>query len=186
MSLKYRSLLFALVGTIGLTSCGMFGGGGGGGSETSSTTGWNYNDPNTGGFEVVTNYQPITGPGLVFVEGGTFIMGRVEQDVMYDWNTIPRRVTVASFYMDETEVTNVDWREYLYWLRRVYTSYPQVYRKALPDTLVWRTPLGYNEPYVMNYFRHPAYNDYPVVGVNWLQASDYCLWRTDRVNEMIS
>lgn len=184
MSLKYKSLVFALAGIFGLTSCGMLGGGGGG-KSTSSTTGWNYNDPNTGGFEVVTDYQPTTGPGLVFIEGGTFIMGRVEQDLMYDWNSVPRRVTVASFYMDETEVTNVDWREYLYWLKRVYSSYPRVHRNALPDTLVWRTPLGFNEPYVTNYFRHPAYNDYPVVGVNWLQANDYCLWRTDRVNEMM-
>ena len=45
--------------------------------------------------------------------------------------------------------------------------------------------MAYNEPYVQYYFRHPSYNDYPVVGVNWLQANDYCLWRTDRVNEQI-
>jgi len=45
--------------------------------------------------------------------------------------------------------------------------------------------MGYNEPYVQYYFRHPSYNDYPVVGVSWLQASDYCAWRTDRVNEGI-
>lgn len=184
MSLKYKLLLLALIGILGFTSCGKKNSGSQTGNE-SSTTGWSYNDPNSGGFEVVTNYQPTTGPGLVFIEGGTFIMGRVEQDLMYDWNSVPRRVTVASFYMDETEVRNVDWREYLYWLRRVYTSYPQVYRNARPDTLVWRTPMGYNEPFVTNYFRHPAYNEYPVVGVSWLQASDYCLWRTDRVNEML-
>ena len=113
-------------------------------------------------------------------------MGRVIDDVNYDWNNIPRRVTVSSFYMDETEVKNLDWREYLYWLNRVYgTDYPEVYKKALPDTLVWRSKLAYNEPYVNYYLRHPAYNDYPVVGVNWLQASDYCAWRTDRVNEQI-
>jgi gliding motility-associated lipoprotein GldJ len=104
---------------------------------------------------------------------------------MYDWNNTPRTVTVSSFYMDETEVRNVDYREYLYWLKRVYTDYPEVHRRALPDTLVWRSPLGYNDPYVQYYFRHPSYNDYPVVGVNWLQANDYCLWRTDRVNEQI-
>ena len=87
--------------------------------------------------------------------------------------------------MDETEIRNVDYREYLYWLRRVYTDYPEVYKRALPDTLVWRTAMGYNEPYVQYYFRHPAYNNYPVVGVSWVQASDYCLWRSDRVNEQI-
>ncbi|HPX06080.1 MAG TPA: gliding motility lipoprotein GldJ [Tenuifilaceae bacterium] len=182
MSLKYKFILLSLTSVFGLSSCGMLGGGNKG---TSSTTGWAYNDEAFGNFKVVTDYSPKTGPGLVFVEGGTFIMGRVEQDVMYDWNNTPRRVTVASFYMDETEVSNVDYREYLFWLRRVYKDYPQVYRNARPDTLVWRSPLGYNEPYVTNYFRHPAYNDYPVVGVSWLQASDYCLWRTDRVNELM-
>ena len=39
----------------------------------------------------------MTGPGLMFIEGGTFSMGRVEQDVMYEWNNVPRRVTVSSF-----------------------------------------------------------------------------------------
>ena len=55
----------------------------------------------------------LLGPGLVFVEGGSFTMGRVEQDVMYEWDNVPRKQTVASFYMDETEVTNVDYIEYL-------------------------------------------------------------------------
>lgn len=155
-------------------------------SEKSQTTGWNYNDPELGGFEYYGDYfEQETGPGLVFVEGGAFTLGRVEQDIVYSWNNIPRRVTVSSFYMDETEVRNVDYREYLYWISRVFIDYPEVYKKALPDTLVWRTRLGYNEPFVEYYFRHPAYQEYPVVGVNWLQANNYCQWRTDRVNEMI-
>jgi gliding motility-associated lipoprotein GldJ len=157
-----------------------------GGTEQSSTTGWDYNNPENGGFEVAPFEEQETGPGLVFIEGGTFIMGRTEQDVMYDWNNIPRRVTVRSFYMDETEVKNLDYQEYLYWLGRVYgTDYPEVVRKAQPDENVWRDKLSFNEPLVENYFGHPAYRDYPVVGVNWLQAGDYCAWRTNRVNEDI-
>jgi formylglycine-generating enzyme len=153
--------------------------------KASTTTGWDYNNPENGGFEVVQKYEPQTGPGLVFVEGGSFTMGRVEQDLNYDWNNVPRRVTVSSFYMDETEVRNVDYREYLHWVGRVFVSFPEIYKHALPDTLVWRRPLAYNEPYVQYYFRHPAYNEYPIVGVNWLQANDYCAWRTDRVNEKV-
>ena len=54
--------------------------------------------------------------------------------------------------MDETEVRNLDWLEYLYWLRRVFgVDYPEVYKKALPDTLVWRDKLAYNEPFVELY-----------------------------------
>jgi len=154
--------------------------------ERSSTTGWVYNDTKWGGFEKLDYEGQATGPNLVLIEGGTFTMGLTEQDVTYDWNNVARRVTVSSFYMDETEVANTDYREYLYWLSRVFgESYPEVWANALPDTLVWREELAFNEPFVETYFRHPAYDDYPVVGVSWLQANDYCQWRTDRVNEMI-
>ena len=154
--------------------------------ERSNITGWNYNDPDNGGFEVVPYEEQETGPGLVFVQGGTFTMGRVEDDINYDWNNQPRRVTVSSFYIDETEVTNLNYLEYLYWTDRVYQAdYPEVFVGALPDTLVWREKLAYNEPYVNYYLRHPSYRDYPVVGINWLQASNFCSWRSDRVNEFI-
>ena len=155
--------------------------------EASPTTGWTYNDAKNGGFEVAPFVEQETGPGLVFIEGGTFVMGAMEEDVMKDWNNNPHRVSVASFYMDECEISNLDYREYLYWLERVFI--PQdlkvVYDNALPDENVWRERLGYNEPDVEYYFRHPAFNTYPVVGVNWLQATNYAAWRTDRVNEKI-
>lgn len=174
--LKFGS--FLILASFMITSCGP--------KERSASTGWRYNDQKWGGFEKLDYEGQATGPNLVLVEGGTFTMGNVEQDVTYDWSNIPRRVTVSSFYMDETEVANVDYREYLYWLSRVYgESYPEVYQNALPDSLVWREELAYNEPFVETYFRHPSYDDYPVVGVNWLQANDFAQWRTDRVNEMI-
>jgi sulfatase modifying factor 1 len=179
MNFKLSAFAQLVIVAIILTSCK------GGGKDASSTTGWKYNDADNGGFEVVSEKEQVTGPGLVLIQGGTFTMGRVEQDVLYDWNNVPRRVTVSSFYMDETEVRNVDYREYLHWIKRVFVDYPEVYRNALPDTLVWRRPMAYNEPYVQYYFRHPSYNEYPVVGVSWLQANDYCAWRTDRVNEGI-
>ena len=153
--------------------------------ERSSSTGWEYNDPRTGGFQKMPFMDQETGPGLVMIEGGTFTMGRAEQDVMYDWNNRPARVSVSSFYMDQTEVTNFHWCEYLYWISRAYETYPIVYKNALPDTNAWRSPLGFQEKFVEYYLRHPAYRDYPVVGVTWLQASDYCKWRTDRVNEYV-
>ena len=92
------------------------------GKERSSVTGWNYNDPKNGGFEVVPYDEQETGPGLVLIEGGTFTMGRTEQEVTQDWNNIPRRITVSSFYMDETEIANIHYLEYLYWISRVFWS----------------------------------------------------------------
>lgn len=176
--MKSHLLPIAAVGMMILSSCNSY--------EKSGATSWNYNDEKNGGFESVPYTEQETGPGLVLIEGGTFTMGRTEQDVVQDWDNIPRRATVASFYIDETEISNEYYREYVYWLERVFgTDYPEVARKALPDTLVWRDRLAFNEPYVELYYRHPAYKDYPVVGVNWLQASDYCAWRTDRVNEQI-
>ncbi len=154
--------------------------------ERSPITAWEYNNPKNGGFEVIPYEEQETGPGLVLVQGGSFTMGRCEQDVTYDWNAIPKRVTVSSFYMDQTEVRNLDYLEYIYWTGRVFAAnFYDVLKKALPDTLVWRDRLAFNEPYVEYYLRHPAYRDYPVVGINWLQASDFCAWRTDRVNEFI-
>jgi len=154
--------------------------------ERSSVTGWSYNEPDNGGFEKVPYEEQETGPGLVLIEGGSFSMGRSEMDVTYEWNNVPRRVTVSSFYMDETEVSNFSYLEYLYWTNRVFgPTFPDIYQKALPDTLVWREKLAYNEPYVEYYLRHPSYRDYPVVGIDWLQANEFCAWRTDRVNEFI-
>lgn len=182
--IKFKTLFILLLAAV-LSGCSLFGKKGGGGGGTSKTTGWKYNDPENGSIPYTANYKPVTGPGLVFIEGGTFTMGRVEEDVMYHWDNAPRRVTVSSFYMDETEVSNQDYREYLHWLKRVYPADKLKNNAALPDTTVWRKELGFNEPYVDNYLRHPAYSDYPVVGVSWDQATAYCKWRTDRVNEQV-
>ena len=180
--MKLRTL-FMLILAVSVSGCGLFGKKGGGGA--SRTTGWEYNSEETGNIPNESGYKQEAGPGLVFIQGGTFTMGRVEQDVMYRWDNAPRRITVASFYMDETEVSNQDYREYLHWLNRVYPGNKPKINSALPDTTVWRSQLAYNEPYVENYLRHPAYSDYPVVGVSWEQANAYCSWRTDRVNEQI-
>lgn len=157
--------------------------------NSSRATGWKMN-AKEGGFQYNTNYkEQETGPGLVFVEGGTFTMGRVQDDPMHDWNNSPNQQHVQSFYMDETEVTNLMYLEYLDWLKRVFPpsdeNYRKIYEGAVPDTLVWRNRLGFNEVMTNNYLRHPAYANYPVVGVSWIQAVEFSNWRTDRVNEML-
>ncbi|EDM44225.1 possible gliding motility-related protein; possible serine kinase [unidentified eubacterium SCB49] len=157
--------------------------------DSSRATGWKLNSKE-GGFQYNPDAQEQeTGPGLVFVEGGTFTMGRVQDDPMHDWNNSPNQQHVQSFYMDETEVTNLMYLQYLDWLKQVFPpeneDYRNIYYGALPDTLVWRNRLGFNEVMTNNYLRHPAYAQYPVVGVSWIQAVEFSKWRTDRVNELI-
>ena len=181
MSIKnvYRLSLLALLSII-VTSCGK--------NNASRGTGWGINEKNKG-FQYNTDFEEQeTGPGLVFIEGGTFTKGQVQDDVLHDWNNSPSQQHVMSFYIDETEVTNIMYMEYLDWLETVFPiseGYRQVYKQALPDTLVWRNALGYVEELTTNYLRHPAYAEYPVVGVSWVQAVQYAEWRTDRVNEYL-
>ncbi len=182
MTLK---LLLALTITIGFTSCSKKGSTKGG----SSATGWQINDKK-GGFQYNTKFKKQeTPPGMTSIEGGAFTMGKVEDDVMHDWNNSPTKQHVQSFFMDETEVTNMMYAEYLFWVKSVYPptedNYKHIYNGTIPDTLVWRNRLGYNETMTNNYLRHPAYANYPVVGVNWIQATEFCEWRTNRVNENI-
>lgn len=159
------------------------------GSGISRGTGWKVNvDQGKNSFGQNFKEQE-TAPGLIFIEGGTFTMGKAQDDVMKDWNNTPTQQQVQSFYMDETEVTNEMYLEYLDYLKFVYPpnedKFKGIYESALPDTLVWRNRLSYNEDLVINYLRHPAFSQFPVVGVSWLQATKYAKWRTDRVNEAI-
>ena len=151
----------------------------------SSATGWKIGE--NGGFDYKgKDYKDqIQGPNLILIHGGTYTKGRVQDDVMKDWNNAPARMQVRSFYMDETEVTNLMYIEYLDWLKRVFVDQPEIYFSALPDTLVWRNQLGYYDDMVNNYLRHPAFRTHPVVGVSWQQASNFAKWRTNRVNELI-
>lgn len=157
-------------------------------SRASRATGWDVDSQNGTAARNAGKKQQA-GPGLVFVEGGTFTMGKVQDDVMHDWNNTATQQHVQSFYMDETEVTNGMYLEYLEWLKKVFPpteeNYKNIYAGASPDTLVWRNRLGYNETMTNNYLRHPSYANYPVVGVNWIQAVEFSKWRTDRVNEAV-
>ena len=206
--------------------------------------------------------------GMVYVPAGTFLMGQTDQDITYSHTAPNRQVSVSAFYMDETEITNNEYRQFVYWVRDsiaakvmggdfvvqgddgteyinpdnkvqwggkrsnldfeqlsglFYQGDDQVfgrreldvrklvyqfawfdYRAAAiktpenrsrprsdfimrdevaiyPDTLVWLAEFSYaqNEPMVQQYFTHPAYDDYPVVGVTWRQARAFSHWRAD-------
>ena len=94
-------------------------------SGQSSATGWKIGED--GGFDYKgKDYKDqIQGPNLILIHGGTYTKGRVQDDVMKDWNNAPARMQVRSFYMDETEVTNLMYIEYLDWLKRVFVGQPK-------------------------------------------------------------
>ena len=147
--------------------------------KKSTTTGIAYNTDT--GLAVSSFKEAPEGPGLVFIEGGRTVLGSVEEDVTNNHDNLERTVTIASFFMDEAEVANIHWLEYLHFLHK--DSSEENYRAALPDTTVWARDLSFNDPYVTYYLRYPGFRYFPVVGVNWLQANTYCAWRTAKVNE---
>ncbi len=151
--------------------------------KSSTATGIGYNKK--GGFQVDKKFkgQP-TGPNLVFIEGGRFTMGALEEDVINTRDNLERTVSVQSFYMDETEIANVHYLEYLNGIKK--DSSQEFYESALPDTLVWKNELAFNDSYVEQYLRYPGFRMYPVVGVSWTQANDYCTWRTAAVNNSLA
>ena len=223
-------------------------------------------------------YQPDPF-GMLNIPGGSYTMGNNDQDVPYAHVTQAKTVTVQAFWMDETEITNNEYRQFVYWVRdsiarrllgtvdetfliseddygepydppflnwskkikwdskdeEVRTTLAEMYlpeherfyrKKVLdtrkfnyeyywidfksaanranrqqgmvdrskfivkgvvnvyPDTLAWIRDFTYafNEPMAQNYFWHPAYDHYPVVGVNWVQARAFCIWRTQLLN----
>lgn len=153
----------------------------------STLTGLSFNDPKNGNYIRSNSFDGQKTPlGMIGVEGGSFTMGQVQDDVMFDWNTTPKKIHVRSFYMDEAEVSNSEYFLYVQYMKDVFPpskeNYKHIYNSVLPDTLVWRKSLGNTDILSENYFRHPAYADYPVVGVSWLQANEYCKWRTNAVN----
>ncbi|MEN2434684.1 gliding motility lipoprotein GldJ [Weeksellaceae bacterium A-14] len=183
-----RISFLALSSALVLASCGGNNTKKGGGTKRfTSQTGWKPNDQK-GWFFTGKQQKQKGWPNMVYVEGGTFTMGLVKDDVMHDWNNTPRRMQVSSFFIGETETTNYDYRSYVTWLKYVFPpSDPQfkdIYTGALPDTLVWNNKLSRND-YAETYFRSTEWDYYPVVGVSWTQASRYCEWLTDRANEKV-
>src|SRR6478752_10229139 len=148
----------------------------------STVTGMAYNEEN--GFQVSDFAGQPEGPNLVYIEGGRTVLGSFEEDILKSGDNVERTVTVASFYMDETEIANIHWLEYLFYIQR--DSSQEFYESALPDTTVWASELAYNDPYVDHYFRYPGFRYFPVVGVNWIQANDFCVWRTSVVNKQLA
>lgn len=119
--------------------------------------------------------------GALFYAGKNKINGNVTAEIVP-----PNCIKVdENLFVDRTEITNFHWLEYLYWTKRIYGKKSEEYIAALPDTNVWS---ALDSTYISldtNYLRHPAYRDYPLVGISHQQAIDFGKWREERVMEYL-
>lgn len=163
--------------------------------KKSATTGAGFNfDPNEESeeFFVAKDAEQIPGPNLKLIQGGRTVLGAGEDDIMR-FNDNPQRTTsISTFWLDETEMTNNDYKEFLFYLSKPgsggTTGTPGVssdsIKKLEPDETVWRGAMTFNDVYESYYFRFPGFNFYPVAGVSWNQANAYTKWRTEFVQKI--
>ena len=178
MNFSLKTIVFALALVVVVSACKKKMPSSSKPGKMSTATGLAYNKKE--GFKVASFKGQPTGPNLVLIEGGRFTMGTLEEDVLNTRDNRERTVTVQSFYMDETEIANVHYLEYLYAIQK--DSSQEFYESAMPDTTVWAAEMSFNDNYVQQYLRYPGFRYFPVVGVSWIQANDYCSWRTVAVN----
>jgi len=175
-----RIALLVLISTALLSSCSLFKKKAG----ISPFTGLQYGMDDSDTLFVPRNVSALQSPpGMVFIQGGRTVLGSYEEDLMGTRDNIERTVTVNSFYMDELEVTNLGWKEYVHFVQKDSTQ--QFYETTIPIDEVWFSEYSFNDVYAENYYSNPAFNRFPVVGVTWEQVADYSTWRSEFHNSLI-
>ncbi len=156
-------------------------------------------------------WQTTTPSNMITVPGGSYIMGQVDEDITDSKVSFNRQVTVSSFYMDDAEITNNKYRQFIVEIKKTASKataseenmpaetdseaasskakWPTIDENFImahlyPDSTVWRANFAHHmgDPMVEYYFSHPAFDDYPVVGVTWEGAKYFAEWRTAYLN----
>ena len=136
-------------------------------------------------------YKQVAPDGMVLIPSGSLLMGQADEDVMSARVSMNKRVTIVSFYMDDTEITNHEYRQFIN--RMIEDSASVIGEEFImselyPDTLVWTKDFTYHNGDQMteDYYGLPAFDNYPVVGVSWDAARYFCKWRSKLYNTYLS
>jgi gliding motility-associated lipoprotein GldK len=133
-------------------------------------------------------YKQTAPHGMVLIPSGSLMMGQADEDVMSARISMNKRVTIVPFYMDDTEVTNHEYRQFV---NSMVTDSVSVLGEEFimstlyPDTAVWSKDFTYHNGDQMTeyYYSSPAFDTYPVVGISWDAAVYFCKWRTKLLND---
>jgi formylglycine-generating enzyme len=185
MSMKILCLFMAMVPLILLQGCGLFGKKNKNGADDRGEL---VGAPDRPGWKQVIPY------GMVFVPPGVFHMGQADEDVPQTKVNQNKQISIGAFYMDDTEITNNEYRQFidLYLKDSVATlTLEYIMQELYPDTTVWMKDFTHHmgDPMTEYYYSHPAFDDYPVIGIDWWAADIFCKWRTTywnnyRINEL--
>lgn len=136
-------------------------------------------------------YKQVSPDGMVLIPSGSLMMGQADEDVMSARVSMNKRVTIVPFYMDDTEITNHEYRQFMD--RMVEDSVSVlgeefIMSQLYPDTSVWTKDFTYHNGDQMTeyYYSSPAFDMYPVVGVSWDAAKYFCKWRSQLYNTYLT
>lgn len=176
---RYSSAVFSMAVLFALQGCGLFGGKGEDFGQLVGVPGREYDG-------MPTPY------GMVRIPAGTFHMGQADEDPVATQVSFNKQITIGAFFMDDTEITNNEYRQFIYELQEGEGEYGFLVGKGAnfvmdelyPDTTVWQRNYTHHmgDPLVTYYYSHPAFDNYPVVGIDWEAAQIFCKWRTSYLN----